>query len=76
MYLAYFVLFIGVFLISGNWVIGAAGLAIIGMLMTVRRAREDRLLMERFGDSYRVYREKTGGFIPRRGAFKAYSAKR
>jgi protein-S-isoprenylcysteine O-methyltransferase Ste14 len=65
MYLAYFLLFIAAFLISQNWLIGATGLAIIGMLMTVRRIREERLLAERFGDDYRSYRENTGGFIPR-----------
>ena len=65
MYLAYFVLFVSAFLISENWVIGVTGVAIIGMLMTVRRVREERFLIERFGDSYREYKEKTGTFIPR-----------
>jgi protein-S-isoprenylcysteine O-methyltransferase Ste14 len=35
------------------------------MLMTVRLAREEQLLIERFGDKYREYRRKTGGFVPR-----------
>jgi protein-S-isoprenylcysteine O-methyltransferase Ste14 len=65
MYLAYCVLFVSAFLISENWVIGLTGLAIIGMLMTVRRVQEERLLIERFGDFYREYRDKTGTFIPR-----------
>jgi protein-S-isoprenylcysteine O-methyltransferase Ste14 len=65
MYLAYFVLFIAAFLISENWVIGVTGLAIIGMLMTVRRVREELFLIERFGNSYREYKEKTGTFMPR-----------
>jgi protein-S-isoprenylcysteine O-methyltransferase Ste14 len=67
MYLAYFILFVGAFLISENWVIGSAGLAIIGMLMSVRRIREERFLIERFGDIYREYRDRTGAFIPRPG---------
>ena len=67
LYLAYFVLFVGAFLISENWMIGAAGLAIIGMLMTFRRVREERFLIERFGDAYREYKAKTGAFIPRAG---------
>jgi protein-S-isoprenylcysteine O-methyltransferase Ste14 len=67
MYLAYFLLFIAAFLISENWVIGMTGLTIIGMLMTVRRVREERFLIERFGDTYREYREKTGAFFPRPG---------
>jgi protein-S-isoprenylcysteine O-methyltransferase Ste14 len=50
--------------LDGNF---STGLAIIGMLMTLRRVREERLLSERFGDSYRKYKEKTGTFIPRLG---------
>ena len=67
MYLAYFILFIGAFLISENWVIGTTGLTIIGMLMSFRRVWEERFLVECFGDVYREYREKTGAFIPKLG---------
>ena len=67
MYLAYFILFVGAFLISANWVIGTAGLMIIGMLMTFRRVREERFLIERFGDAYGEYRARTGAFVPRPG---------
>ena len=45
--------------------IGLTALAIIGMLMTARRLEEERFLIERFGDSCREYRDKTGSFIPR-----------
>jgi protein-S-isoprenylcysteine O-methyltransferase Ste14 len=75
MYLAYFVLFLSAFFISENWVIGSTGLAIITMLMTVRRIREERLLFERFGEAYRHYRERTGGFIPRRGSVRPRTPK-
>jgi protein-S-isoprenylcysteine O-methyltransferase Ste14 len=67
MYLAYFILFVGAFQISENWVVGTAGLMIIGMLMSFRRVREERFLIERFGDAYREYKIKTGAFIPRAG---------
>ena len=67
MYLAYFILFVGAFQISENWVVGTAGLMIIGMLMSFRRVREERFLIERFGDAYREYKIKTRAFIPRAG---------
>jgi protein-S-isoprenylcysteine O-methyltransferase Ste14 len=65
MYSAYFTLFLSVFLISSNWLAGSTGLAIILMLMTVRRIREESLLVERFGERYRRYRQAAGMFLPR-----------
>jgi len=65
MYSAYFILFLAAFLISRNWLAGATGLAIILMLMTVRRIREEALLVQRFGEQYRRYRGATGMFVPR-----------
>ena len=65
MYTAYFTLFLAAFLISTNWLAGVTGLAIILMLMTFRRIREEALLVERFGEAYRVYRRATGMFLPR-----------
>lgn len=60
MYPACFTLFAGAFQIA----VGTAGLMIIGMLMNFRRTREERFLIERFGDAYRKYKAKTGAFIP------------
>jgi len=65
MYSAYFSLFLAAFLISQSWLAGATGLAIILMLMTLRRVREEALLIERFGEEYRSYRAATGMFLPR-----------
>jgi protein-S-isoprenylcysteine O-methyltransferase Ste14 len=65
MYSAYFTLFLSVFLISGSWLAGSTGLAIILMLMTRRRVREEKMLLERFGERYRRYRAATGMFLPR-----------
>ncbi len=64
MYSSYLLLFIGAFLVSGNWVVGACGTAIIATLMTVRLAREEALLVEKFGSEYEEYRNTTGMFIP------------
>ncbi|TVQ22814.1 MAG: isoprenylcysteine carboxylmethyltransferase family protein, partial [Spirochaetaceae bacterium] len=45
MYTSYLLLFIGAFLVSANWVIGASGTAVIATLMTVRLKREEALLI-------------------------------
>lgn len=76
MYLSYFLLFSGAFLLSANWVIGVSGLAIIGLLMTLRLAREERLLVERYGTEYRQYRESTGRFLPFRRLSRTYPFRR
>ena len=65
MYSAYFALFLAVFLISRNWLAGSTGLAIILMLMTFRRVREESYLVERFAERYQSYRQSTGTFVPR-----------
>jgi protein-S-isoprenylcysteine O-methyltransferase Ste14 len=66
MYLSYFLLFCGAFLLTANWVIGGLGLAIISLLMTWRLAREEELLVKRYGSEYAQYRESTGSFLPSR----------
>ncbi len=65
MYAAYLLLFLGAFLLSANWVIGAGGAGVILTLMTVRLAEEERRLEERFGDAWISYRAATGAFLPR-----------
>jgi len=70
MYAAYFLLFSAAFLISESWLIGSTGLAIIGMLMSLRLAAEEALLVRRYGWEYLGYRERTGRFLPRLRAFR------
>jgi protein-S-isoprenylcysteine O-methyltransferase Ste14 len=51
-------------LASANaFVLLTGGLAFV--LLARRTAKEEELLIARFGDSYRRYREQTGRFIPR-----------
>jgi len=68
MYAAYLLLFAGAFLLSSNWVIGAGGAGVILTLMTVRLAREEAHLEERFGPAWLTYRDATGAFLPRLGS--------
>jgi protein-S-isoprenylcysteine O-methyltransferase Ste14 len=50
--------------LAANWLIGAGSLLVLGLL-AVRSPKEERMLMERFGQQYRDYMAKTGRFFPR-----------
>lgn len=45
--------------------LGLPAPAVMAVLLARRAAREEALLASRFGDDYRRYRERTGGFFPR-----------
>jgi protein-S-isoprenylcysteine O-methyltransferase Ste14 len=51
-------------LVTSNWFLGLAGLLAVA-LVVVRTSDEERKLIERFGDQYRCYMERTGRFFPR-----------
>jgi protein-S-isoprenylcysteine O-methyltransferase Ste14 len=51
-------------LLAANWFIFACGLALLTMIALRTRIEEAKLL-ERFGDEYRRYKERTGAFFPR-----------
>ena len=51
-------------LVTANWFLASTGLITI-VLLVVRTRTEEQKLIERFGDVYRNYMERTGRFIPR-----------
>jgi len=51
-------------LAAANWFLLVAG-GLVVMLLVVRTRTEEAKLVERFGDSYRLYVERTGRFLPR-----------
>jgi protein-S-isoprenylcysteine O-methyltransferase Ste14 len=51
-------------LLLPNWVVGPAGLAGFGILFLGRVAREERMMVESFGDAYRAYVARTYRIIP------------
>ncbi len=63
-YTGYFALTAAVFLLSANWFIGLTLLA-VHILVASRVGEEETLLLERFGDEYRAYMQRTGRFLPR-----------
>jgi protein-S-isoprenylcysteine O-methyltransferase Ste14 len=63
LYVLGLLLYLSLATISGSWVLGGAvvaGFAIIA----VRTGKEEAMLLERFGDEYRRYRDRTGRFLP------------
>lgn len=50
--------------LAANWLIGAGSLLVLGLL-AVRTPKEERMLIENFGQQYRDYMAKTGRFFPR-----------
>lgn len=50
--------------LAANWLIGAGSVLVLGML-AVRTPKEERMLIEKFGQEYRAYMAKTGRFFPR-----------
>jgi protein-S-isoprenylcysteine O-methyltransferase Ste14 len=56
--------FLAVSLMTANWFVAITG-SLAFALLVVRTAREEDKLIERFGDEYRQYMQKTGRFIPR-----------
>jgi protein-S-isoprenylcysteine O-methyltransferase Ste14 len=64
----YGVAFLGVLafsLIAANWFLALIGAAVVALLVHRTRVEEAKLI-ERFGDEYRAYRERTGAYFPRR----------
>lgn len=55
----------GLGLVAANWLIVATGIGAIAMAMVQRTPKEEAMLIEAFGDSYRRYCERTGRFFPR-----------
>lgn len=51
-------------LVTANWFLALTG-AILIALFVIRTKTEEEKLVERFGDEYRNYMERTGRFIPR-----------
>lgn len=65
MYLAFFTIGIGFGLISENYLIAALYVIPLTAMYSARVKREETMLIEKFGDSYREYMKKTGRVFPR-----------
>lgn len=55
---------LGLALVTANWVfVGLAVLVVLGLV--ARAPREERMMLEQFGEEYRAYTQRTGRFFPR-----------
>ena len=53
------------FLISANWLVGICFVGGICLLVATRVPREEKMMLDAFGDRYRQYMLHTGRFLPR-----------
>jgi protein-S-isoprenylcysteine O-methyltransferase Ste14 len=65
MYTAFWLWALAQALLLPNWVAGLSGLIGFGTLYVLRVGREERLMVDAFGDDYRAYMSRTGRVIPR-----------
>ena len=66
---AAFILLMGlVLLMSANWLLGLAGLLLVGSIALARIPTEERELRERFGRSWVAYSRQAGCLFPRFGS--------
>ena len=56
--------FLAVSLMTANWFVAITG-GLAFALLVVRTRKEEEKLVQRFGDTYREYMQKTGRFLPR-----------
>ncbi len=65
LYVTILLLLLSASLITANWFIGLLGVFFFAFF-ALRAPLEEQKLLERFGDEYRAYVERTGKFLPRR----------
>lgn len=64
-YAAFLLIMSAPLLISANWFIGVLWLGLTGLEVMGRMQFEEALMLETFGDQYRVYMQKAGRLFPR-----------
>jgi protein-S-isoprenylcysteine O-methyltransferase Ste14 len=64
MYSSFFLLGLAQLLLLPNWFAGLAGVAGAGVLFIFRVRREERMMLESFGDDYRTYMAHSKRIIP------------
>jgi protein-S-isoprenylcysteine O-methyltransferase Ste14 len=64
MYSAFFLWAVAQFLLLPNWVAGLSGIVGFGTLYLFRVGREEQLMLDAFGEEYRVYMQRTARVVP------------
>lgn len=73
MYAAYILFFTGLIALTGSWLFGFLGIAIIGSLIFLRLPYEEAALIKRFPESYVQYKATTGALFPKILLFRGTS---
>jgi protein-S-isoprenylcysteine O-methyltransferase Ste14 len=64
MYSSFFLLGLAQLLLLPNWLAGLSGIAAAAVLFGFRVFREERMMLDTFGDEYRAYMTKTKRIVP------------
>ncbi len=64
MYSSFYLLHVAVFFLTANWFIGVTWMLGLSLIVLLRVEREEAMLVERFGQEYRSYMQRTGRFLP------------
>ncbi len=64
MYTAFYILHIAAFLLTGNWFIGLTWIIGLTIIIILRIDREEAMMLQKFGEDYRSYIQRTGKFTP------------
>ena len=65
MYITFVLLWIAYFLLSANWFIGLTGIMAYVLIFVMRIPKEERMMIDRFGEEYVAYMKRTGRYLPR-----------
>ena len=65
MYTVLYMVLLAVFLLTGNWLISGVFLVSMTMIVLFRLGNEEAVMLEKFGEDYRRYMQRTGRFLPR-----------
>lgn len=65
MYTVLYVWEIAILLLTRNWFIGGFILVALTLIVVTRLQKEEAAVVEKFGDEYRAYMQRTGRFLPR-----------
>ncbi|WP_428032673.1 protein-S-isoprenylcysteine O-methyltransferase [Ancylobacter sp.] len=64
MYSAFFLWALAQLILIPNWIVGPAGFVGFGILYAFRIGREEKMMLDTFGDEYRAYSARTARLIP------------
>lgn len=64
MYSAFFLSCLGTLVLTSNWLISGLYASAVLFMYLSRVASEEEMMMEKFGEAYRIYKSQTGRLLP------------